>query len=72
MINNRKIFFKCTSVIKVEYVAMMANDSTKSFRLLERPASNVTQLTIGVYLKPDNFLVIVLPYLVHKQLKILS
>lgn len=39
-------------------------------RILEQPNSNVTQVTIGICLKTGDVLVMVLLFLIHRQLKI--
>ena len=39
-------------------------------RILEQPNSNVTQVTIGIYLKTGDVLVMVRLFLIHRQLKI--
>ena len=39
-------------------------------RILKQPNSNVAQVTIGIYLKTDDVLVMVRLVLIHRQLKI--
>lgn len=49
---------------------MMANDFTKMILAFSGSQSqNVTQLSKYINLKLDSFIIIVLPFVVHKQLK---